>query len=173
MADRVSPQANFRSNPYQPVGDFLSNVDKFKIIESTLRGMVLLWAVCASGTNSADDAQRASSSPTPTLTPRPRSRCLYPAIGHGEWLANLFPVPRVCLTVPRLEFPVTNTSRPASSAGRFRSRLHRVDIACCFRAVAQGLRGHLQARPQGTSVPPFLLLEDSVLTPCKGQDPDP
>ncbi|KAK1755517.1 mitochondrial homocitrate synthase [Echria macrotheca] len=29
--------ANFRSNPYQPVGDFLSNVDKFKIIESTLR----------------------------------------------------------------------------------------------------------------------------------------
>ncbi|PHH84088.1 hypothetical protein CDD83_2521 [Cordyceps sp. RAO-2017] len=25
------------SNPYQPVGDFLSNVDKFKIIESTLR----------------------------------------------------------------------------------------------------------------------------------------
>ncbi|KAK0644050.1 HMGL-like-domain-containing protein [Cercophora newfieldiana] len=29
--------ANFRSNPYQPVGDFLSNVDNFKIIESTLR----------------------------------------------------------------------------------------------------------------------------------------
>ncbi|KAK3381736.1 HMGL-like-domain-containing protein [Podospora didyma] len=29
--------ANFRSNPYQPVGDFLSNVDSFKIIESTLR----------------------------------------------------------------------------------------------------------------------------------------
>ncbi|KAK3995321.1 HMGL-like-domain-containing protein [Cladorrhinum sp. PSN332] len=29
--------ANFRTNPYQPVGDFLSNVDKFKIIESTLR----------------------------------------------------------------------------------------------------------------------------------------
>jgi len=37
LIDRV-PQANFRSNPYQPVGDFLSNVDKFKIIESTLRG---------------------------------------------------------------------------------------------------------------------------------------
>jgi hypothetical protein len=33
-----SQGANFRSNPYQPVGDFLSNVDKFKIIESTLRG---------------------------------------------------------------------------------------------------------------------------------------
>ena len=27
-----------RSNPYQPVGDFLSNVGRFKIIESTLRG---------------------------------------------------------------------------------------------------------------------------------------
>ncbi len=26
-----------RSNPYQPVGDFLSNVGRFKIIESTLR----------------------------------------------------------------------------------------------------------------------------------------
>jgi len=25
------------SNPYAPVGDFLSNVSKFKIIESTLR----------------------------------------------------------------------------------------------------------------------------------------
>ncbi|EGO54326.1 hypothetical protein NEUTE1DRAFT_68872 [Neurospora tetrasperma FGSC 2508] len=32
----VNP-ANFRSNPYQPVGDFLSNVGSFKIIESTLR----------------------------------------------------------------------------------------------------------------------------------------
>ncbi|KAL2162295.1 hypothetical protein VTH06DRAFT_7208 [Thermothelomyces fergusii] len=29
--------AHFRVSPYQPVGDFLSNVDKFKIIESTLR----------------------------------------------------------------------------------------------------------------------------------------
>ncbi|KAK3936564.1 HMGL-like-domain-containing protein [Diplogelasinospora grovesii] len=29
--------AHFRSNPYQPVGDFLSNVGSFKIIESTLR----------------------------------------------------------------------------------------------------------------------------------------
>ncbi|KAL2022448.1 hypothetical protein VTK56DRAFT_5277 [Thermocarpiscus australiensis] len=29
--------AHFRSNPYQPVGDFLSNVNNFKIIESTLR----------------------------------------------------------------------------------------------------------------------------------------
>ncbi|SPQ26755.1 1e123a7b-22ce-4efc-88c7-3376b74bf0e1 [Thermothielavioides terrestris] len=29
--------ANFRSSPYQPVGDFLSNVGSFKIIESTLR----------------------------------------------------------------------------------------------------------------------------------------
>jgi len=26
-----------RSNPYQPVGDFLSNISRFKIIESTLR----------------------------------------------------------------------------------------------------------------------------------------
>lgn len=26
-----------RSNPYQPVGDYLSNVGRFKIIESTLR----------------------------------------------------------------------------------------------------------------------------------------
>jgi homocitrate synthase len=26
-----------RANPYQPVGDFLSNVSSFKIIESTLR----------------------------------------------------------------------------------------------------------------------------------------
>jgi hypothetical protein len=26
-----------RTNPYQPVGDFLSNVSSFKIIESTLR----------------------------------------------------------------------------------------------------------------------------------------
>lgn len=26
------------SNPYQPVGDYLSNVNRFKIIESTLRG---------------------------------------------------------------------------------------------------------------------------------------
>ncbi len=26
-----------RSNPYQPVGDFLSNISNFKIIESTLR----------------------------------------------------------------------------------------------------------------------------------------
>lgn len=25
------------SNPYQPVGDFLSNVSRFKLIESTLR----------------------------------------------------------------------------------------------------------------------------------------
>ncbi len=30
-------QPHHRSNPYQPVGDFLSNVSRFKIIESTLR----------------------------------------------------------------------------------------------------------------------------------------
>jgi homocitrate synthase len=36
-APKSNGNANFRSNPYQPVGDFLSNVDKFKIIESTLR----------------------------------------------------------------------------------------------------------------------------------------
>lgn len=41
-ADRVeipvasAPRQN-RSNPYQPVGDYLSNVGRFKIIESTLR----------------------------------------------------------------------------------------------------------------------------------------
>ncbi|KAK3316498.1 HMGL-like-domain-containing protein [Apodospora peruviana] len=29
--------AHFRTNPYQPVGDYLSNVSNFKIIESTLR----------------------------------------------------------------------------------------------------------------------------------------
>jgi homocitrate synthase len=29
-----------RSNPYQVVGDYLSNVGKFKIIESTLRGQI-------------------------------------------------------------------------------------------------------------------------------------
>jgi hypothetical protein len=29
-----------KSNPYQPVGDFLSNVARFKIIESTLRGEI-------------------------------------------------------------------------------------------------------------------------------------
>ena len=31
------PAPRVRSNPYQPVGDFLSNVGRFKIIESTLR----------------------------------------------------------------------------------------------------------------------------------------
>lgn len=35
---KVSEQThNQHRNPYQPVGDFLSNVSKFKIIESTLR----------------------------------------------------------------------------------------------------------------------------------------
>lgn len=33
---RQNPHVH-RSNPYQPVGDFLSNVSNFKIIESTLR----------------------------------------------------------------------------------------------------------------------------------------
>ncbi|OCK90258.1 uncharacterized protein K441DRAFT_666283 [Cenococcum geophilum 1.58] len=31
-----NPHPHYRS-PYQPVGDFLSNVSRFKIIESTLR----------------------------------------------------------------------------------------------------------------------------------------
>ena len=31
------PAPRVRANPYQPVGDFLSNVGRFKIIESTLR----------------------------------------------------------------------------------------------------------------------------------------
>lgn len=33
---KSNPHAT-RSNPYQPVGDFLSNISNFKIIESTLR----------------------------------------------------------------------------------------------------------------------------------------
>jgi homocitrate synthase len=33
---KQNPQVH-RSNPYQPVGDFLSNLSSFKIIESTLR----------------------------------------------------------------------------------------------------------------------------------------
>jgi len=32
-----APPPRVRTNPYQPVGDFLSNVGRFKIIESTLR----------------------------------------------------------------------------------------------------------------------------------------
>jgi homocitrate synthase len=36
-ANGANGGASFRSSPYQPVGDFLSNVNKFKIIESTLR----------------------------------------------------------------------------------------------------------------------------------------
>ena len=31
------PSRQWSRNPYQPVGDFLSNVSRFKIIESTLR----------------------------------------------------------------------------------------------------------------------------------------
>ena len=36
---RVPPAAggHHKSSPYQPVGDFLSNISRFKIIESTLR----------------------------------------------------------------------------------------------------------------------------------------
>ncbi|KAF2839513.1 homocitrate synthase [Patellaria atrata CBS 101060] len=34
---RQNPHPSQRSNPYQPVGDFLSNISRFKIIESTLR----------------------------------------------------------------------------------------------------------------------------------------
>src|ERR1700709_2372833 len=66
-----------QSNPYQPVGDFLSNVGRFKIIESTLRGQfpiqsmsfcfLLLTLI-----------QRENNSPIPTSTPRPRSRCWFP-----------------------------------------------------------------------------------------------
>ncbi|KAK8050135.1 homocitrate synthase [Apiospora phragmitis] len=33
----IATQRTHRSSPYQPVGDFLSNVSRFKIIESTLR----------------------------------------------------------------------------------------------------------------------------------------
>jgi len=33
----ANPASGRRSNPYAPVGDFLSNVSRFKIIESTLR----------------------------------------------------------------------------------------------------------------------------------------
>ena len=34
---RVQPAPHHKSSPYQPVGDFLSNIGRFKIIESTLR----------------------------------------------------------------------------------------------------------------------------------------
>lgn len=36
MKTKQNPHIPSR-NPYQPVGDFLSNVSRFKIIESTLR----------------------------------------------------------------------------------------------------------------------------------------
>jgi homocitrate synthase len=36
IPSRQNPHPQSR-NPYQPVGDFLSNVSRFKIIESTLR----------------------------------------------------------------------------------------------------------------------------------------
>ncbi|KAH6617137.1 HMGL-like-domain-containing protein [Chaetomium tenue] len=36
-ANGANGGGQFRSSPYQPVGDYLSNVNKFKIIESTLR----------------------------------------------------------------------------------------------------------------------------------------
>ncbi len=35
--DTKAPPRTYRRNPYQPVGDFLSNISNFKIIESTLR----------------------------------------------------------------------------------------------------------------------------------------
>ena len=35
---RAHPAPHHKSSPYQPVGDFLSNISRFKIIESTLRG---------------------------------------------------------------------------------------------------------------------------------------
>lgn len=34
---RPNPVPHHKSSPYQPVGDFLSNISRFKIIESTLR----------------------------------------------------------------------------------------------------------------------------------------
>ena len=35
---KITPPApHHKSSPYQPVGDFLSNISRFKIIESTLR----------------------------------------------------------------------------------------------------------------------------------------
>lgn len=34
---RANPAPHHKSSPYQPVGDFLSNISRFKIIESTLR----------------------------------------------------------------------------------------------------------------------------------------
>lgn len=34
---RPNPAPHHKSSPYQPVGDFLSNISRFKIIESTLR----------------------------------------------------------------------------------------------------------------------------------------
>ncbi|EAQ84818.1 hypothetical protein CHGG_08832 [Chaetomium globosum CBS 148.51] len=38
-ANGANGGGQFRSSPYQPVGDYLSNVNKFKIIESTLRAL--------------------------------------------------------------------------------------------------------------------------------------
>lgn len=34
---RATPRQPQSRNPYQPVGDFLSNISKFQVIESTLR----------------------------------------------------------------------------------------------------------------------------------------
>lgn len=34
---RQNPHPHMQANPYAPVGDFLSNISRFKIIESTLR----------------------------------------------------------------------------------------------------------------------------------------
>lgn len=34
---KPAPAPHHKSSPYQPVGDFLSNISRFKIIESTLR----------------------------------------------------------------------------------------------------------------------------------------
>lgn len=61
-------------NPYR-AADFLSNVNNFKIIESTLRGTPILpyLALCNSATFiERRFIQRASSLPMPSSTPRPR-----------------------------------------------------------------------------------------------------
>jgi hypothetical protein len=64
------------SNPYQPVADSISNVGRFKIIESTLRGQ--FPAPLALGSGLLIRNQRENNSPMPISRRRSRSRCWFP-----------------------------------------------------------------------------------------------
>lgn len=67
------PAPHHSSSPYQSVGDFLSNVDKFQIIESTLReGEQFANAFFDTGTVSAPHFPHC---PILTCEQKPRSRC--------------------------------------------------------------------------------------------------